>query len=47
MAILVYEEVKPGTYEVNWAVSHRARGVYYYRLETENYSETKKMVLIK
>ncbi|MBE2216907.1 MAG: hypothetical protein IAE90_01810 [Ignavibacteria bacterium] len=47
MAILVNEELRPGKYEVDWDASHRASGVYYYKLETESYTETKKMVLIK
>ena len=47
MAILVNEDLKPGIYEVEWDASHRASGVYYYKLETESYTETKKMVLIK
>lgn len=47
MTILVNEELKPGKYEVDWDASHRASGVYYYKLETESYAETKKMVLLK
>ena len=47
MAILVNEDLKPGIYEAEWDASHRASGVYYYKLETESYTETKKMVLIK
>ncbi|MBZ0204191.1 MAG: T9SS type A sorting domain-containing protein [Ignavibacteria bacterium] len=47
MAILVNEELKPGVYEVDWDASHRASGVYYYKLETQNFTETQKMVLIK
>ena len=47
MAILVNEDLKPGKYEVDWDASHRASGVYYYKLEAEGFSETKKMVLLK
>jgi len=47
MAILVNEELNPGQYEVDWDASHRASGVYYYKLEAESYMETKKMVLLK
>lgn len=47
MAILVNEQLKPGVYEVNWDASHRASGVYYYKLEADSYSETKRMVLLK
>lgn len=47
LAILVNEELKPGTYEVEWDDSHRASGVYYYKIDAESYTETKKMVLLK
>ena len=53
-ASLVNEELKPGSYEVEWNASNYPSGVYYYRiaihsdkLVTEDYTETKKMVLIK
>lgn len=47
MAILVNEELRPGKYEVDWDASHRASGVYYYKLESEGFTETKKMVVLK
>jgi hypothetical protein len=47
VATLVNEHLKPGTYEVDWDGSNYPSGVYFYRLTTEYYSETKKMVLIK
>jgi len=47
MAILVNEELKPGKYEVDWDASHRASGIYYYKLEAEGFAETKKMVVVK
>jgi len=47
MAILVNELLNPGKYEVDWDVSHRASGIYYYKLEAEGFTETKKMVLLK
>lgn len=37
----------PGKYEIKWEAKDISSGVYYYRLETDNYSETKKMILIK
>jgi hypothetical protein len=39
--------LKPGTYEVEWNASNYPNGVYFYKLTTDSYSETKKMVLIK
>jgi len=47
MAVLANETMQPGTYEAEWDASHRASGVYFYKLETESFSETKRMVLIK
>lgn len=47
MAVLVNEELKPGTYEVDWDASHRASGFYYYKLEADGFAETKKMVVLK
>ncbi len=45
--VLVNQLLQPGTYEADWDASAFPSGVYYYRLETQNYSETKKMILIK
>jgi len=47
IATLVNEELQPGTYEVEWDASNYPSGVYYYRLVSADYSDTKKMVLIK
>ncbi len=44
---LVNEELKPGTYEVEWDASNYPSGVYFYKLITKDYSETRKMVLVK
>jgi hypothetical protein len=44
---LVNEQLQPGTYEVEWNGSKYPSGVYFYKLITSGYSETKKMVLIK
>jgi photosystem II stability/assembly factor-like uncharacterized protein len=44
---LVNEQLKPGIYEVDWNGSNYASGVYFYSLETDEYKETKRMVLIK
>lgn len=45
--ILVNEKQSPGTYEVNWNASQYPSGVYFYRLETEGFTDTKKMILLK
>ncbi|MBZ0202529.1 MAG: T9SS type A sorting domain-containing protein [Ignavibacteria bacterium] len=46
-ATLVNGELKAGTYRVDIDASQLSTGVYFYRLETEYFSETKKMMLIK
>lgn len=47
IATLVNEHLNPGTYEVEWNGSNYSSGIYFYRLKTESFSETKKMILIK
>jgi hypothetical protein len=44
---LVNEVKTGGLYEVKFDASNLPSGVYYYKLTSENYSETKKMILIK
>lgn len=43
----VHEKLNAGKYKIEFNGSGLASGVYFYRLETENYSETRKMVLLK
>jgi hypothetical protein len=47
VAILVNEQLKPGTYEVEWDGTNYPSGVYFYKLTTESFNQTKRMVLIK
>lgn len=47
VATLVNEELKPGTYETKWDASNFVSGVYFYKLSTTDFTETKKMILIK
>ena len=44
---LVNEKLGSGTYETDWNGNNLPGGVYFYRIETEDFSETKKMVLVK
>ena len=44
---LVNEELKPGTYEVQWDGTNYPSGVYFYKLVAVEYAETKRMVLVK
>jgi len=47
VAILVNEEKFPGSYEVKFNASHLSSGTYFYVLRAGNFSETKKMILMK
>lgn len=47
VATLVNQNLRPGTYEVEWAASDYASGVYFYKLEISDFSRTKKMLLLK
>jgi hypothetical protein len=46
-AILVNEEINAGTYEYTFDAGKLPSGVYFYRLITEGFTKTKKMILIK
>ena len=45
--ILHNGELKPGTYKADWNASNFPSGVYFYKLIAVEFSETKKMILIK
>jgi N-acetylneuraminic acid mutarotase len=47
IAVLVNEKLNPGTYKAEWNASSFPSGVYFYRLSAADFSQTKKMVLIK
>jgi len=32
---------------LNWSAAGISSGIYFYRLETEKYSDTKKMIVVK
>lgn len=44
---LVNRKMNPGSYEVNWDASNFTSGVYFYRIFSDGFVDTKKMVLIK
>ena len=44
---LISKELSPGSYETAWNADGYTSGIYFYRLETGNYIDTKKMMLIK
>ncbi|MCI0472797.1 MAG: T9SS type A sorting domain-containing protein [Ignavibacteria bacterium] len=47
VAVLVNQQLQPGTYETEWNASAFASGVYFYKLTSGNYTETKRMILMK
>jgi Secretion system C-terminal sorting domain len=47
ISTLVSKEQTAGEYSAPWDASQVASGVYFYRLETEKFTSTKKMMLVK
>jgi hypothetical protein len=47
VATLVNEEKSVGRYEVNFNASSLASGVYLYRIQVNDFVNTKKMILMK
>jgi photosystem II stability/assembly factor-like uncharacterized protein len=45
--LLVNKEMIAGSYKADWNASGIASGVYFYKLESGSFSETKKMILLK
>jgi hypothetical protein len=45
--VLVNQQLQSGSYVVEWNGSNYPSGVYFYKLTSSDFSETKKMVLIK
>lgn len=47
LATLVNEKKEPGEYSVQWNAENVPSGVYYYRIITVDFVETRKMVLVR
>lgn len=47
VATLVNEKQSPGTYEATWNASNYPSGVYFYKIQADDFSETRKMILLK
>jgi len=47
IATLVNESLNSGSYETEFDGSNIMSGVYFYKLETDNFSEVKRMILTK
>lgn len=44
---LINNNLNPGSYEVQWDGSAYSSGVYFYSISTNEFAETKKMILVK
>lgn len=44
---LIADEYQPGNYEIKLTDEGLSSGVYYYRLQSKDFSQTKKMILLK
>jgi hypothetical protein len=47
ISVLLDDNLMPGKYEVKWDGTNYASGIYFYKLLTDGFSETNKMILIK
>ena len=47
LEVLVSEKLNAGSYKVDWNADKYPSGVYFYKLQTEAFSGTKKMILMK
>ncbi|MFZ5981492.1 MAG: PKD domain-containing protein [Candidatus Zixiibacteriota bacterium] len=47
VSTLVDRTLSAGVYEFDWDASNYASGIYFYKLETSEFTETKKMILLK
>jgi hypothetical protein len=46
-AVLTNREYTPGFYEIIWDASRFSSGIYYYTISTNDFKQTKKMLLLK
>jgi hypothetical protein len=47
VSTLVSEELNTGNYKYEWNADNLSSGIYLYRLQTTNYSESRKMILLR
>ncbi|MCA2005235.1 MAG: CotH kinase family protein [Ignavibacterium sp.] len=47
VATLVNEEQRPGIYEIQFDADNHSSGIYFYKLTSGNYSDIKKMILLR
>jgi len=44
---LVNEQLSPGSYETTWNARNYSSGIYFYRLQAGDFTETKRMIFLK
>jgi hypothetical protein len=47
VAVLVNDQMQPGNYTVTFDASRLSSGVYFYRLEAGNFSDVKRLTIMK
>lgn len=47
ISTLINEQLQPGMYELEWDASNYPSGTYFYRLSSDGFSDSKRMLLIK
>lgn len=47
IATLINEQLKAGVYEIEWNALEYPSGIYFYELQSESFTKTRKLVLIK
>jgi len=47
IATIVSQRLEAGTFVVHWTPSNLTSGIYFYRLQTGTFTETKKLVLLR
>jgi len=47
VAVLINESLKPGSYESEWNAVNSTSNIYFYKLTAGNFTDTKRMMLIK
>lgn len=47
VAVLVNKELNAGSYNFDWNAANFSSGIYFYRMTTDKFVETRKMILVK